>query len=405
MNILFICDEYPPGQIGGIGTAVQTLGRELVKQGHRVVVAGLYPYSYGQKNYEEDHGIKVWRLRYGLKLPLKNNSRVYNAIDKLPDGIKHRLNGKRAFSKFIRFLNKTIADEKIDLIEIADYNNFCQHIGFVATWPSFNVPLVLKSHGSHTYFCRELGVPPTGYLYQTDVALYKRADAFSAVSRYTAEEDKKIFGVSREIEVLYNGIPIPEDSAREVRDLRTVVFTGSLAPKKGILSLMKAWNKVFEKFPDARLVIMGKGKTKHLSALLSEGALASVEFKGHVGRSTLFNQLSKATLAIFPSYSETFGLGVVEAMTVHCPVIYTKRSCGPEIVRDRIDGLLVDPDNIEEISDTIIAMIDDKDMRDRLADSGFRSATQRFDIKHIASRHLEFYSGVINQFKTHAVDK
>lgn len=50
MNILFICDEYPPGKNGGIGTVVQNLGRELVKQGHSIFVVGLYHFSYGEKN-------------------------------------------------------------------------------------------------------------------------------------------------------------------------------------------------------------------------------------------------------------------------------------------------------------------------------------------------------------------
>jgi len=64
MNVLFICEEYPPGKNGGIGTMVRMLGREMVKQGHNVYVAGLYPHGYGEADYEEDEGVKVWRLRY-----------------------------------------------------------------------------------------------------------------------------------------------------------------------------------------------------------------------------------------------------------------------------------------------------------------------------------------------------
>jgi glycogen synthase len=47
MNILFICDEYPPGRHGGIGTVVQLTARALVSQGHNVVVAGFYDWAYG----------------------------------------------------------------------------------------------------------------------------------------------------------------------------------------------------------------------------------------------------------------------------------------------------------------------------------------------------------------------
>ena len=58
MNILLLCDEYPPGRHGGIGTAVQLLARALVREGHKVVVAGFYDWSYGGKDTEADQGVK-----------------------------------------------------------------------------------------------------------------------------------------------------------------------------------------------------------------------------------------------------------------------------------------------------------------------------------------------------------
>ena len=63
MNILYLCDEYPPGQHGGIGTSVRSMARELVKQGHRVVVAGLYSPGYGGADEFVDNGVKVYRFQ------------------------------------------------------------------------------------------------------------------------------------------------------------------------------------------------------------------------------------------------------------------------------------------------------------------------------------------------------
>jgi glycogen synthase len=63
MTILFICNEYPPGKSGGIGSMTRVLARAMVKAGHQVLVAGLYAHGYGQKDYEEDQGVKVWRRR------------------------------------------------------------------------------------------------------------------------------------------------------------------------------------------------------------------------------------------------------------------------------------------------------------------------------------------------------
>src|ERR1700722_12606086 len=63
MNILYLCDEYPPGVCGGIGIATQSIARSLVKKGHNVVVAGFYDRDYGEKNEFTDNGVKVYRFR------------------------------------------------------------------------------------------------------------------------------------------------------------------------------------------------------------------------------------------------------------------------------------------------------------------------------------------------------
>ena len=66
MNIMMLCDEYPPGRHGGIGTVVQLLARAYVRQGHKVIVAGLYDWGYGQEPVFEDKGVMVHRFRFGL---------------------------------------------------------------------------------------------------------------------------------------------------------------------------------------------------------------------------------------------------------------------------------------------------------------------------------------------------
>jgi glycosyltransferase involved in cell wall biosynthesis len=177
-----------------------------------------------------------------------------------------------------------------------------------------------------------------------------------------------------------------------------VVFTGSLLEKKGIFSLVKAWNLVYKEKPEAQLYIFGKGEVYDLKALLNENALKSVCFMGHTPRDVIYDYLLKATLAIFPSYSETFGFCAVEAMSVGCPTIYTKRSCGPEIVRENVDGLLVDPDDIEEIAEKIIKLIDDKVLRHKFSIQGRKSVIERFNIEKSAKEHIKFYQNIITNY-------
>jgi len=210
VNILFICDEYPPGENGGIGTTVQILGRELARQGHSVFVAGLYTYRYGQKDYEEDQGVKVWRLRYGLNLGTGRDNKLYKAVERMPRAVKRLLSGQKAFDRFTAFIKQLIAKENIDVIEAPDFNSFAMHLGIVVQWPTFSVPFIIKSHGSYTYLCMETGKIPDRHYEQADRLLYSRADAVCCVSHYNATQNQKLFKIPAELTVIYNGINSPQ---------------------------------------------------------------------------------------------------------------------------------------------------------------------------------------------------
>ena len=397
MNILFICDEYPPGRNGGIGTMIQVLSRELVRQGNNVFVAGLYAHSYGQSNYEEDHGVKVWRFRYGWNLHVKSTNILHKIFNKIPGLVKQHLNGRKAFNRYIQFINELIDREEINIIEIPDWNTFAMRIGFIVKWPAFKVPLVLKSHGSYSYFASEMNTPAKRNLKEIDLELYKRADALTAVSRYTAIKNKELFSITKKIDVLYNAIEPSKTGIIKNKEQFKVIFTGTLIEKKGIFQLMKAWNVVNVSYPNAILEIYGKGDQNQLKEFLNQNALNSVHFKGHIYRELLLKVLSTATLAIFPSYSETFGLAVVEAMSVGCPVIFTRRSCGPEIVNEGVDGFLVDPDNISEIAEKIITLLRDKQLQKRFSEKAQETVIKRFNISDSVKHHLVYYTDIIDR--------
>jgi len=63
VRIVFVCNEYPPGPHGGIGTLTRTLARGLAAAGHRVRAAGVYNAAYPAPDAEVDRGVEVLRLR------------------------------------------------------------------------------------------------------------------------------------------------------------------------------------------------------------------------------------------------------------------------------------------------------------------------------------------------------
>lgn len=397
MNILFICDEYPPGLNGGIGSITQVLARALTEKGHKVFVAGMYTYEYGGKDYEEDQGVKVWRLRYGFNL--KQSRLLYKIQRKLLAGLKNLLYAQNDFRRFTTFIEHLVAEQAIDVIEQPDWNTFMYDLGVARPiLPKLPAPLIVKSHGSHTYFSKELQVTAKPFWKQVDRMLYERADALSAVSNYTARQNDALFHPNKKIKTLYNTIDFKRRETGIAREQNLAFFSGTLVHKKGVFSLMTAWNTVMEQRPDARLVVFGKGDTDKLRSLLNDKSRGSVSFMGHQPRPVLEDFLQKASLAVFPSYTEAFALGPMEAMSTGCPTIYTKRSSGPELITDGVDGLLVDPDQPEEIAKAMLLLFGDQELCSSLGRQGADKIFSNFNFDQTVRDHLLFYEEVIRNF-------
>ncbi|MDI9319170.1 MAG: glycosyltransferase family 4 protein [Phycisphaerales bacterium] len=399
MNILFICDEYPPGLSGGIGSITQSLAREMVQQGHQVYVVGLCSYEYGQRNYEEDNGVKIWRLRYGFNF--LSCSFLYKIQRKIPNVLKSFLYGQRNFDEFVRFVEKIIESNKIDIIEQPDWNTFAYDIGVKhPLFPKLPVPIVLKLHGSHSYSCHELQTKRNKHYANIDKQFFNNVTAVTSVSQYTADVNLELFGRKKSIITLYNSILLPNDKPCIPRKDNLVFFSGTLKETKGVFSLLKAWNLVKAKHRSAELILFGKGDIDVLKSLILPEYQSSVLFMGHQPREQLLSILEISSLAIFPSYIEAFSMAPLESMSKACPTIYTNRSSGREVIQDGINGFLVNPDDINSISEKILLLLNNADLRHTIGEAGKKAVAEKFEIKKSTKDHIEFYKSLITGFNT-----
>ena len=405
MNILLLCDEYPPGRHGGIGTLVQNLARQLVKMQHSVVVAGFYNWGYGGDDEFEDEGVKVYRLRRKMDWAVFSNksSLFVRASFKLlrAAGI-FQWDIEKSLPAYHAFLRQLISKHNIDIVEMPDFNDYMQYCTRYIGFPKFDCPTIVKLNGTITYFLKEDGKKAPDHIYKMEKDLLFQASAIASASQYTADKTTLYFDYKKPVSILRNGIDTKLFKASAKKNPNEVVFSGSLVAKKGIYQLMKAWNLLIEKHPGAQLTIFGKGPVKKIKKLLNAGTENSVVFKGHTSHTELFDALAKASIAVFPSYSEVFALAPMEAMACGTAVIYSKLHSGPELIRDGIDGILIDPANVEEIADKIAYLLSHPVECSKLASTAVTRISSEFDIQKIAERHIPLYLSVIEAYRNNA---
>lgn len=379
MNLCFVCSEYPPSPHGGIGTFTRVLGRALARRGHGVRVIGVYPHACPEPEHVEDGGVEIWRLREpGRRLGwVAARYALYCAVRRWSRG------------------------GEIDLVEVPDWQ------GLAAGWPRLPVPVVARLHGSATYFAAELGRRIPWVTYRLERWSMQRADVWCSVSEYAADKSRRLYGpAAKPHAVLYNLVDLPPNGMNGARSRNRVVFAGTLAAKKGIVSLIRAWPQVLAARPDAELHVYGKDTVTtdghsmrdRLASELTEWTMRSVRFHGHVAREDVLGALRTARVAVFPSYAETFGLAPLEAMACGCPTIYSRRGPGPEVAPNGRAALLVEPDAPAEIADSLIRVLSDDRLAEDLGRAGREHVAGTFSADMLVPQNEEFYLKCINEF-------
>ncbi|WP_204011360.1 glycosyltransferase family 4 protein [Sphaerimonospora thailandensis] len=167
---------------------------------------------------------------------------------------------------------------------------------------------------------------------------------------------------------------------------KTAVTVGRLTHVKGYDLLIRAWAHVAARHPDWTLLIFGSGprQEKLQAAIDKRGLTDQVLLAGPV--QDVGADLVKASMFVLSSRREGGPMVVLEAMSKGLPVVsYACPTGPPELITDGVNGLLVKPEKIHALADAICAVIEDEELRARLAAQGPPTAA-RYDIDVIGPR-------------------
>jgi len=210
---------------------------------------------------------------------------------------------------------------------------------------------------------------------------------------------------SDNISVIRNGI-VPAKYSREPqssrirRELRVppdaplIVVLSRLNPMKGLEYFLDAARMVAPRFPEARFLVVGDGRSKSELAerAAQSGLKERVLFTGF--RTDAPDLLAEATLSVLPSLSEGLSNTVLESMASGVPVIATDVGGNPELIDDGVSGLLVPPRNADALAAAMIRLLKNPVLAAMLSEAARRRIEQLFGMEASVHAVERLYRGL-----------
>ncbi len=171
-----------------------------------------------------------------------------------------------------------------------------------------------------------------------------------------------------------------------------VLCVGAAYPHKNLEGLLQAWKLVQEKSDNYQLVLVGKSDYFYDKLQSAITNLKSAIYLGFIEDDELVELYKNASLYVFPSKYEGFGLPPLEAQQYGTPVVSSSASCLPEVLGE--SALYFDPDNFDQMADVIYKGLIDESIRHELKQNA-RENLQRFSWGKLAGETLKIYKNFI----------
>lgn len=159
----------------------------------------------------------------------------------------------------------------------------------------------------------------------------------------------------KNIFILNNIVPFPEEHEKSVKETTTFLFLGGFWERKGVFDLLKAFSMCDKSIlKKVKLKIGGEGDIEKLNALISQYDLKeNIEFLGWITGDEKIKLLKNSDVYVLPSHNEGLPISILEAMSYKLPILTTDVGGIPEVVTNHENGIVVKPGDIESIKKAI----------------------------------------------------
>jgi len=276
-------------------------------------------------------------------------------------------------------------------------------LGALASWPAGGRLVIASRRGSTTYrsdasrrvrLLARMASPMIDYHLCNSEAVRRMAIADEALS-------------SSRTGVIYNGIDMPTDDgeAKLPKDWRLgdadgrAAIVANFIDYKRHIDVIEAVRSIVKRRPRFKLVLFGEGPER--------GAIERAVRDGHLDENVLLagsradaaNLLSGFDFTVLASNQESFPNALMESMARGVPVVATSVGGVPELVRDGIDGTLVEPEHPELLTAAMLEMLDKPDLRRRMGDSARSRIRDTFSVTAMVTKTEDLYTRLLAEHR------
>ena len=412
MISLFIFRSNARGMKYGIGTYLNELTRAL----SGFIDIEIFVVSYQSSDTKEFSSLKKSDRTYEIKIPgpyLHTNQSSSNE--------------KKYAASVVRILSNIIPrNEQV----IFQFNYIDDHPILLSLKRSFNIPVLSVFHFAQWQQIFEGNIKklaglnldnPTNNIEFTlslEREMYRQSDHIVSVTRYMKDFLVNEYGIRPDkISVIKNGLSHDKHnfvSKKEKTEIRKrlgfgeheiiILFSGRIDPCKGIIFLLEAFELACKRNNCLRLVMLGQGSIQDCQKKIPS-CFGNVTYTGFLPRETVTQFYKIADIGISPSVYDHCPYTVLEMMANHIPLIISRINGLDELLSDE-ECLFINPVissegditfNIEELSEAILSLAGDKDLRARLAENSYRCFKKKFTSSKMAAEMHE----LINSLKNH----
>jgi len=381
MKILMMTNTYTP-IVGGVEKSIESLTSQIRKKGHTVLIVA--PTFEGMP--EDEEGV--------VRVPA---IRKFNGSDfsvQLPISIE---------------LSKTLNDFQPDIVH--SHHPFLMGDTALRVANKFQIPLVFTHHTKYEDY--------THYV-PLDSPLMKRfvielSTGYANLAHHVIAPSQSIYqllvkrGVQTPIDVIPTGIDLALFSGGQGRWFRSrwkipehdfvIGHVGRLAPEKNVDFLARAVTRMMKKNNRVRFLLVGKGASLEdiCGIFRAEGLEERLHVTGTLAGEELTGAYHAMDVFAFASTTETQGMVLAEAVATGTPVVAINSDGVREVVRDRVNGRMIEHENLEDFSAALEWVTQCTPDQIKALKKECLVSSREFDLEKMTDRILSLYDDLISK--------